>query len=102
MIVTTTEGVPGHQIGEVLGIVRGASMQGMATILSSFTDPRRIQQMLGDLFTLEENAVALMVERAEEMGADAIIGFRYAPSAYEYENALKYHILVFGTAVKFA
>jgi uncharacterized protein YbjQ (UPF0145 family) len=100
MIVTTTENVPGRQTAEVLGIVRGSAMQGMATILSSFTDPRRIEQMLGDLFTLEERSFASMVERAEELGADAIVGFRFGPSAYEYENALKYHILAYGTAVK--
>jgi uncharacterized protein YbjQ (UPF0145 family) len=102
MIVTTTDTVPGHQIGEVLGVVRGSAMQGMATILSSFTDPRRIQQMLGDLRGLEEAAVASMIETAEVMGADAIIGIRYAPTAFEYDNALKYHVLVFGTAVKLA
>ena len=102
MIVTTTDTVPGHQIGEVLGVVRGSSMQGLATILSSFTDPRRIQQMLTELHGLEEASVASLVERAEEMGAEAIIGLRYAPTAFEYDNALKYHVLAYGTAVKLA
>jgi uncharacterized protein YbjQ (UPF0145 family) len=100
MIVTTTEGVPGRQVGEVLGVVRGASMMGLATLLTSFTDPRRIEQMLGDLFGQEELAIAMMTERAEELGADAIIGLRMNPSAFEHENALKYHVMVYGTAVK--
>jgi uncharacterized protein YbjQ (UPF0145 family) len=100
MIITTTEGVPGRQVAEVLGNVRGAAMMGCATMLSSFTDPRRVTQMLNDLFGQEELATEAMIERAEEIGADAIIGLRIAPSAFEFDNALKYHVLVCGTAVK--
>lgn len=77
-------------------------MQGCATILSSFTDPRRVAQMLDDLRGLEDAAIRDMQERAEAMGADAVVGFRLAPTAYEYDNALKYHVTVYGTAVKLA
>jgi len=100
MIITTTDGVPGRQVSEVLGNVRGGGMQGCATMLSSFTDPRRVSQMLTEFFTQEELALSTMVERAEELGADAIIGLRFGPSAFEYDNALKYHVLAYGTAVK--
>lgn len=102
MIISTTDNVPGREIKEILGVVRGASMQGLATILSSFTDPRRVQQMLAEIHTVEETALAELVERAEEMGADAVISIRFNPTPYEYDNALKYHILVYGTAVKLA
>jgi len=100
MIITTSDVVPGRQTGEVLGVVRGASMQGLVTILSSFTDPRRVEQMLADTREVEEKALAEMTERAEELGADAIMGLRVVPTAYEYDNAFKYHCLVYGTAVK--
>jgi uncharacterized protein YbjQ (UPF0145 family) len=48
----------------------------------------------------EDAAISSMVERAEEMGADAIIGTRLAPTAFEYDNALKFHVTAYGTAVK--
>lgn len=100
MIISTTEGVPGRPVSEVLGLVRGSSMMGCSTILSSFTDPRRIQQMMTDLVGQEDAAISTMTERAEEVGADAIIGFNITATAYEYDNALKYHVTVYGTAVK--
>ena len=102
MILTTTDSVPGRQIAEVLGIVRGSYMHGSATILSSFTDPRRVEQMLDELREDEDRAFEQLTERAKELGADAVIGLRIAPDVFEYDNALKHRVIIYGTAVKLA
>ncbi len=100
MIATTTDSVPGYEVTEALDIVRGFSMHGFATILSSFTDPARLKSMNAEVLEIEREAFTDMVENAEELGADAIIGIRLTPSSFEYDNALKYQATVYGTAVK--
>jgi len=100
MLSTTTDYLPGYEITEVIDIVRGFSMMGFATILSSFTDPSRLKNMCDDVLEIERVAYEDMVKHAEEIGADAIIGVMLSPSSFEYDNALKYQATVYGTAVK--
>ena len=100
MLSTTTYTVPGHEIIEILDIVRGFDMKGFPTILSSFTDPARLRQMCVEVLEIERAAYGDMVKHAEEVGADAIVGVRLTPSSFEYDNALKYQATVYGTAVK--
>jgi uncharacterized protein YbjQ (UPF0145 family) len=100
MISTTTSEVPGKEIVEILDIVRGFSMKGFATILSSFTDPMRLRTMNDEVLEIEREAYADMMKHAQEAGADAVIGVRLSPSSFEYDNALKYQATVYGTAVK--
>jgi len=100
MILVTTDHVPGREIAEVIGVVKGYSMYGFATILSSFTDPMRIASMIEEARENEEIALAELETRAEDMEADAVVGLRFAPSFYENENALKHVAVCYGTAVK--
>jgi len=100
MLSTTTDNLPGYEITEVLDIVRGFSMMGFPTILSSFTDPARLISMCEDVLQIERVAYEDMVKHAEGLGADAIIGVTLSPSSFEYDNALKYQATVYGTAVK--
>ncbi|MCX6647346.1 MAG: heavy metal-binding domain-containing protein [bacterium] len=100
MISTTTNEIPGKEVVEILDIVRGFSMKGFATILSSFTDPMRLRSMNEEVLEIEHEAYADMVKHAEKVGADAIIGVRLSPSSFENDNALKYQATVYGTAVK--
>ncbi len=100
MIATTTDTIPGYEITEVLEIVRGFSMRGFPTILSSFTDPSRLRQMCEEVLDIERDAYGDLVKHAEKLGADAVIGVNLSPTAFEYDNALKYQATVFGTAVK--
>jgi len=100
MLSTTTESLPGYEIVEVLEIVRGFSMRGFPTILSSFTDPSRLKDMCDEVLEIERDAYTDMVGHAEGLGADAILGVTLAPSSFEYDNALKYQATVYGTAVK--
>ncbi len=100
MILTTMDHVPGREITEVLGLVRGNQMRGFATILSSFTDPSRLMTMNAELREVEDGATENLIQQAIEMGADAVIGVRISSTAFEYDNALKYQATMYGTAVK--
>ncbi len=100
MLASTTDKIFGYEITEHLGIVRGFSMRGFATILSSFTDPSRLKTMCDEVRECERAAFDEMLERAKAKGAHAIIGLNMSPSSFEYDNALKYQATVFGTAVK--
>jgi uncharacterized protein YbjQ (UPF0145 family) len=82
MIVVTTNDLPGYRIVKVLGLVRGITVRSrnaFGTIGGS------LQSLLGgnlSLFTtLAETsrsaALDLMVEHAEQHGANAVIAMRY-------------------------
>ncbi|MCI5740924.1 MAG: YbjQ family protein [Lachnospiraceae bacterium] len=93
--------IPGAEI-EALGLVKGTVvesknigkdfMAGMKTIvggeLKGYTDM---------LVTARQMATKRMVDEAEAMGADAIIGVRYGSSAIMQGAA---EIVAYGTAVK--
>ncbi len=100
MIITTTDQVPGRQISEVLGMARGSWMKGATTILSSFSDSHHINRMLTEVDEVENEAIRRLTEKAEILGADAIIGTRLQATALEDAQNLKYVVTVYGTAVK--
>ncbi len=94
--------IPGEEISEALGIVKGAVVQsknigrdflaGMKTIVGgeivSYTDM---------LQTARQIATKRMVDDAKNLGADAIINVRYGSSAVMSSAA---EIIAYGTAVK--
>ena len=94
--------VPGYNITEALGIVKGQIVQsknigrdfmaGMKTIvggeIASYTDM---------IATARSMATKRMVDDAENLGADAIINIRYGSCAVMNGAA---EIIAYGTAVK--
>jgi len=94
--------VPGYEVTESLGIVKGQIVQtknigrdfmaGMKTIvggeIAGYTDM---------LKTARQLATKRMVDEAESLGADAIINIRYGSSQVMNGAA---EIIVYGTAVK--
>lgn len=102
MIVTTGETVPGRQIGEVLGVVKGntvrarnigrdigAALRGVVGgEVKTYTDMSS---------NARDEAYNRMVNDAIEKGADAIIGMRFSTSMI---MAGASEMLAFGTAVK--
>lgn len=94
--------IPGEEIVEALGVVKGQVVQsknigrdfmaGMKTIVGgeivSYTDM---------LKTARQLATKRMVDDAESLGADAIINIRYGSSAVMNGAA---EIIAYGTAVK--
>ncbi|MBP5678992.1 MAG: YbjQ family protein [Bacilli bacterium] len=102
MIIATTEEIKGRTIQETLGVVKGEVVQsknigrdfmaGMKTLvggeIAGYTEMLREARQI---------ATKRMVEEAENLGADAIVGVRYGSSAVMQGAA---EIIVYGTAVK--
>ena len=102
MMVTTTENIPGREVKEVLGIVFGSCVQtkhigkdigaGLRTVVGG--------EAKGYTELMEESrrtALQRMIDDAKNLGADAIIGMRYA-TAQTMKGAAE--LIAFGTAVK--
>ena len=102
MKLFTTDTIAGSEIKEALGIVKGEVVQskhigkdilaGFKTIvggeIASYTDMIR---------QAREIATNRMIEEAEKLGADAIIGVRFSSSSV-MDGASE--IVAYGTAVK--
>ena len=102
MITVTTNNIPGVEITECLGIVKGAIVQskhigkdimaGVKNLVGG--EVKSYTEMIKEARTI---ATKRMIEEAEKIGADAIIGIRYGTSSI-MQNAAE--IFVYGTAVK--
>ena len=102
MKLVSIETIPGQDV-EVIGVVKGTIVQsknfgkdfmaGMKTLvggeISSYTEM---------LVEARQIATKRMVDEAEQLGADAIVGVRYASSSVMQGAA---EVLAYGTAVKF-
>ena len=102
MMVTTTDGLPGHKVKEVLGVVFGCCVQMKHVGKDLRAIGRNIIGGESKAYTelMEEarrTAMQRMINDAEKMGADAIVGMRYA-TAQTMTSAAE--IIAFGTAVK--
>jgi uncharacterized protein YbjQ (UPF0145 family) len=79
MIMTTTSSLEGYVIEDYLGLVTGEVILGaniFRDIAASFTDilGGRSGSYERTFIEAKENAMQEMIERAQEMGANAIIG----------------------------
>ena len=102
MILLTIEYVPGREI-EALGLVKGTVVQsknfgkdfmaGMKTIVGG--EIRGYTEML---IEARQIATKRMVDEAEALGADAVVGLRYG-SASVMQGAAE--VIAYGTAVKY-
>lgn len=102
MIVVTTDTVEGKRIVEVLGLVKGnvvrarhvgrdivAALRGLVG-----GEVKEYTQLLSES---REHAIARMVQEAEALGANAIVGFRLSTSGVMSGAS---EILAYGTAVR--
>ena len=102
MILVTTDYVSEKEL-EMLGIAKGSTIQtvnavrdigaGLKTLVGG--ELTKYNEMMNNARAL---ATKRMVEEAESMGADAIVGVRYA-SASVMQGAAE--VMAYGTAVKF-
>lgn len=102
MMVSTTENLPGREVKEVLGVVFGCCVQMKHIGKDIRAAGRNIIGGESKQYTelLEEarrTAMQRMIADAEKLGADAIIGMRYATSQVMNGAA---ELIAFGTAVK--
>ncbi|MEE2884327.1 MAG: YbjQ family protein [Chloroflexota bacterium] len=101
MIIVTSDSVETKQIKEVLGIVNASTvrarhvgrdiMAGLRTIVGG-----EVQEYTRLLAEAREIAMQRMIEKAEAMGANAIVGTRFMTSTIMGGAS---EILVYGTAV---
>jgi uncharacterized protein YbjQ (UPF0145 family) len=101
MILTNTDYITGREIKEILGLVRGNTIQaksigkdikaGLRNIAGG--EIKEYTQMLAEA---REIALERMKEKAEKLGADAVINVRFMTSAIMGGAA---EILAYGTAV---
>ncbi len=102
MIIVNTDFIPGREIKETIDLVRGNTIQAKSIgkdIKAGFRhmaggEIKEYTQMLAES---REIALQRMKEKAEEMGADAVINVRFMTSAMMGGAA---EILAYGTAVK--
>lgn len=104
MIITTTETVPNKVIVECLGVARGSTVRAKNIGTDIFAGLKNIVGGEIEEYTKlqaqsREQAMQRMIQDAERMGADAIVGFRLATSMIMQGAS---EILAYGTAVKFA
>jgi uncharacterized protein YbjQ (UPF0145 family) len=102
MIVSTTETVPGREIGEILGVARGNVIRAKH-IGTDFVASLRnlvggeVREYTKLMAEAREQAFDRMVAHAQSLGADAVLGVRFTTSMVMVGAA---EILVYGTAVK--
>lgn len=102
MTIVTIDQVPGKEISHALGMVQGSTIQAKhigKDIMAGFKqlvggELKQYSEMLQDARSI---ALERMVASAEEIGADAVVGFRFATSSVMDGAA---EILAYGTAVK--
>ena len=102
MLLVTTDNICGKEIKEVLGLVKGATVQskhigkdfmaGMKTIVGG--ELKGYTEMLTESRKL---ATDRMIEEAKALGADAIVAIRYGSSEATQGAS---EMLAYGTAVK--
>jgi len=101
-MITTTESIPGRTVTEVLGIVFGSCVQtkhmgkdigaGLRTVVGG--EAKAYTELMEEA---RRTAMQRMIDDAKKLGADAIIGMRYA-TAQTMRGAAE--LIAFGTAVK--
>jgi uncharacterized protein YbjQ (UPF0145 family) len=104
MLVTTTFSVEGHQIVEYKGLVRGIIVRA----------PTIAQGIVGGLKNIigghigaytemceqaRQQAYDVMLQHAEELGANAIVGVNYDASEVSSKSSSATEVLCYGTAV---
>ena len=103
MIITTTESIPNKEIVEILGVARGSTVRAKNIGKDIFAGFKNI--VGGEIHEYtklqadsREEAIKRMLDDAESLGADAIVGVRLTTSMVTQGAA---EILAYGTAVKF-
>ena len=102
MLVVTTDTIPGSEIAETLGLVRGNVVRAKhvgSDIVAGLRNlvGGEVNEYTQLISAAREQALDRMIDEARSMGADAVIGMRYTTSQIAQGGA---EILAFGTAVK--
>lgn len=104
VILTTTERVPGREVGEVLGVVSASAAMARwfgADIMATFKDifGGRVKQYEQLMKNATEDVFRKLAEEAERMGADAVVGILLFSPEIGGERRVG-EVVAYGTAVK--
>lgn len=102
IILSTTETVPGREVAEILGVVKGNTirarhvgsdiMAGLKGLVGG-----EIKGYVKVMTDARDEAEDRMIAEAEKMGADAVVAVRFSTSSVMAGAA---EMLAYGTAVK--
>ena len=92
-MITTADNLPGFEIVDVLGIVEGVSEGSFSSVNLGGIGLSEG----GGLTKLVSDARDQLAQAAADMGADAVVGFRYEVLGRNLEKSA----LAYGTAVRF-
>ncbi|PQO29996.1 YbjQ family protein [Blastopirellula marina] len=102
MIITTGNDIAGHEIVDYLGVVRGIVVRSTG-IARGFIGGLRsigggnIPEYVAVCEEARQHAYELMVQHAQDHGADAVIAVRYDATEFMQGST---EVLAYGTAVK--
>ncbi|MEM9144709.1 MAG: YbjQ family protein [Pseudomonadota bacterium] len=104
MLMVTTDEIAGHQIVQVLGLVRGSTVRAKhigSDIVASLRnlvggEVREYAQLMAGA---REQALDRMADEARGMGADAVVAVRMTTAAIAASSS---EVLAYGTAVRLA
>ncbi|WP_248734018.1 YbjQ family protein [Neobacillus rhizosphaerae] len=101
MMIVTTDSIPGKEIKELVGFVKGSTVQskhigkdilaGLKTIVGG--EIKEYTEMLNEA---RQKAIDRMTDEARELGANAIVGMRLQSSSVMQGAS---EIIAYGTAV---
>ncbi len=102
MLLVTTDGIPGREIAEVLGLVRGSTVRAKhlgTDIVASLRNlvGGEVREYASLLAGSREQAIDRMVDEAYQLGADAVVAVRMQTSMIQQGSS---EVLVYGTAVR--
>jgi len=102
MIVSTSDAIPGREIAETMGLVRGSTVRARNIGRDIFAGLKNIvggeiseyTKLLADA---REESLQRMINDAQRFGADAVVCTRFTTSTVMQGSS---EILAYGTAVK--
>jgi uncharacterized protein YbjQ (UPF0145 family) len=102
MIITSIETVPGKEISETVGLVRGSTVRARnigRDIFAGFKNlvGGEISEYTKLQAQAREEALQRMIDDASRLGADAVVNVRFSTSTIMQGAS---EILAYGTAVK--
>lgn len=102
IILTTTDTIYGKKIKSVLGLVQGNTVQAKSVIKDIIAGWKgliggEIKSYTKLLTQSRDKAISNMIEEAQKLGANAIVGLRFSTSSIMPTMS---EVMVYGTAVK--
>ncbi|HEY9755526.1 MAG TPA: YbjQ family protein [Oculatellaceae cyanobacterium] len=104
LMVSTTESFEGFRIKQYCGIVRGVTVrqptigQGLKANLKGIVGGK-ISPFISMCETARQQSLDILIARAQQMGANAVVGLRYDSSSFGETDDMGSEVVCYGTAV---